>query len=261
MLYNSFETFLDKIKNGKLLKGCCITFTDPSVTEMAAESGFDFCWIDGEHGTMDRKDAMLHMMALKGTGCAPLYRVPACDHTEIKRIIDFAPAGIIIPMIRTREDAERAVDFCRYPPKGTRGFGIRRGWRYGSIPFDEYLKQSEKEPLIILQIEHIDAYRNLDSILSVPGVDSFMIGPYDFSCTAGCPGQFDDPELNKMFDDICRKTLETGKLLGVYAENHFDRWIARGVQYISCINDTSAMMIGFREMQQRILESEKKQKK
>ena len=78
------------------------------------------------------------MMALKGSGCAPLYRVPACDHTEIKRIIDFAPVGVIIPMIRTREDAEQAVAACRYPPVGDRGFGIRRGWRYGAIPFDRY---------------------------------------------------------------------------------------------------------------------------
>ena len=73
--------------------------------------------------------------------------------------------------------------------------------------------------------------------------------------------RFDDPELNRMFDEICRKTREKGKLLGVYAENHFDRWIARGVQYISCINDTSAMMLGFREMQQRIIKNEEKQKK
>ena len=61
MFYNNLELFRDKIKQGKLLIGCCITFTDSSVTEMAAESGFDFCWIDGEHGTMDRKDAMHHI--------------------------------------------------------------------------------------------------------------------------------------------------------------------------------------------------------
>jgi len=99
MQYNQFETFLNSIRAGKLCVGCCITFTDPAVTEIAAEAGFDFCWIDGEHGVLDRATAMQHIMALKGTGCAPFYRVPACDHTEIKRVIDFAPAGIIVPMV------------------------------------------------------------------------------------------------------------------------------------------------------------------
>ena len=258
MVYNNLEDFLCKLKKGKLLTGCCITFSDPAVTEVAAECGFDFCWIDGEHGVLDRQTAMLHMMALKGTGCASLYRVPSCNHTEIKRIIDFAPAGVIIPMIQTREDALRAVEACRYPPAGNRGCGFRRGNRYGNITTKDYLKQSESDPLVILQIEHVDAYRNLDEILSVPGVDSILIGPYDFSCTAGLPGEFDNPELNRMFDEICRKTLAAEKLLGVYAETNLDRWIAaRGVQYISCINDTGAMMFGFRECLNRVYQSKR----
>ena len=99
MIYNALEQFLAKIRSGAVPTGCVVTFTDPAVTEIAAESGFDFCWIDGEHGVLDRQTAMLHIMALKGTGCAPLYRVPACDHTEIKKVIDFAPAGIIVPMV------------------------------------------------------------------------------------------------------------------------------------------------------------------
>lgn len=252
MFYNALEDFLKKIHSGNIAVGPVITFADPTVTEIAAESGFDFCWIDGEHGQMDRNTAMMHMMALKGTGCAPLYRVPACDHTEIKKIIDFAPAGIIVPMILTADDAAKAVAACRYPLTGNRGCGFRRGNRYGNIDIKEYYKLSESEPLVILQIEHIQAVENIDSILAVQGIDALLIGPYDLSISMGKPGAFDDPEVNSVFDLVARKALEHSKLLGVYTEGNYDRWIKRGVNFIGCINDTSAMMQGFRNMQQKI---------
>ncbi|MBP5638447.1 MAG: hypothetical protein J6X55_03150, partial [Victivallales bacterium] len=88
---NSLERFIEKMKSGQLAVGAVMTFTDPEVSELSADAGMDFLWIDGEHGVMDRTTAMLHIMAVRGTKCAPLYRVPACNHTEIKRIIDFAP--------------------------------------------------------------------------------------------------------------------------------------------------------------------------
>ena len=246
MRYNNLEKFQESIKNGKLCIGCCITFTDPAITEIAAEAGFDFCWIDGEHGVLDRNTAMLHIMALKGTDCAPFYRVPSCDHTEIKRVIDFAPAGIIVPMVMNEKDAEYAVAACRYPLAGNRGCGVRRGHCYGSMPIDEYMERAKEEPLVILQIEHIEAVRNLDKILKVPGINSILIGPYDLTCSMGKPGQWDDPEVIATIDEICAKTREAGILLGAYAEADLSRWLnQRKIQYISCINDTGALMAGF----------------
>ena len=252
MQYNNLDKFLASVKAGKLCKGCVITFTDPAVTEISAEAGFDFCWIDGEHGVMDRQTAMCHIMALKGTDCAPFYRVPACDHTEIKKVIDFAPAGIIIPMVLSKEDAEYAVKACRYPLAGNRGCGFRRGNAYGTIPIDEYYAFSEKEPLVIIQIEHIEAYRNLDEILNVPGVDAILVGPYDLSISMGKAGLWDDPEVGSVIDEICRKTLAKGKLLGAYAECQFDRWRKRGVNFIAGANDTGALIQGYRKLMQEL---------
>ena len=256
MFYNSLEQFLDKIRSGKVATGCVVTFADPTVTEIAAESGFDFCWIDGEHGQMDRNTAMMHIMALKGTGCAPLYRVPACDHTEIKKIIDFAPAGIIVPMILNADVAAKAVAACRYPLAGNRGCGFRRGNRYGNIDMREYYEMSQREPLVILQIEHIEAVKNLDAILAVEGIDSLLIGPYDLSISMGKAGQFDDEDVNAVFDYVSSKAHAHNKLLGVYTEGNYDRWLARKVHYIGCINDTSAMMKGFRKMQHKIADAQ-----
>jgi 2-keto-3-deoxy-L-rhamnonate aldolase RhmA len=248
MRYNNLEKFLKSIEEGKLCTGCCITFGDPTVTEIAAEAGFDFCWIDGEHGVLDRTTAMLHIMALKGTGCAPFYRVPACDHTEIKKVIDLAPAGIIVPMILNEDDARYAVEACRYPLSGNRGCGVRRGHCYGTMNIDEYWKLSQSDPMVILQIEHIEAVRNLDKILAVPGINSILIGPYDLSFSMGHPGEWQNPQVANAIDEICRKTRQAGILLGAYAEADLSRWITtRQIQYLSCINDTGALMTGFRQ--------------
>ena len=247
MKLNNLEKFLKKVNGGEMAYGTCVTFADCAVTEAACEVGFDFVWIDGEHGEMDRVNAMQHLMAVKGTDTASFYRVPACDHTEIKKIIDFAPAGIIIPMVMDEDDAARAVAACRYPMDGgNRGCGFRRAWRYGVRDTDEMLAEAAHEPLVIIQLEHIDAARRLDKILDVPGVDSILVGPYDFSASMGKPGRFDDPEVRAVLDEACARVVEKGILLGCYCEGDFETWRRRGVRYMSVKNDTNAMIDGWR---------------
>ncbi len=248
MELNSLELFLERARSEEPALGCCVTFGDPAVSELAADSGFDFCWIDGEHGVLDRAESQAHLLALRGTGCAPLVRVPANDHTEIKKVIDLAPAGIIVPMVNSGEEAARAVSACRYPPEGTRGCGFRRGIRYGADPLESYLECSKREPLVILQLEHIDGCRELDRILVVPGVGSILIGPYDLSASMNRPGRFDDPEFNRLLDDVCGRIRAAGILLGAYTESDFGRWRNRGVQYFGIVNDTGAMFRGFQGM-------------
>ena len=247
MKFNNLEKFLETVKSGRVAYGCCITSSDESATEIACAAGFDFVWIDGEHGQMDRNTAMRHLIAVKGTDVASFYRVPACDHTEIKKVIDFGPAGIIVPMVMDECDAAKAVAACRYPIHGgNRGCGLRRGWDYGARDTAEYLAESAHDPLVIIQLEHVDAARRLDRILEVPGIDSILIGPYDFSMSMGKPGMFDDSEVSRAFDEACAKIVAKGVPLGVYCESGFAKWRARGVSYMSVKNDTNAMLDGFR---------------
>lgn len=248
MKINNLENFLKTLKSGRMAYGCCITSADESATEIACAAGFDFVWIDGEHGQMDRNVAMRHLVAVKGTGVASFYRVPACDHTEIKKVIDLAPAGIIVPMVMNENDAAKAVAACRYPIHGgNRGCGYRRGLEYGARSVEEYLIEAAHDPLVIIQLEHIDAARRLDKILAVPGIDSVLIGPYDFSMSMGKPGQFEDPEVCAAFDEACAKVIAKGIPLGVYCESNFELWRKRGVRYMSVKNDTNAMLFGFQE--------------
>jgi len=250
MEINNLERFREKIRRGETPVGCVVTYSDSAVTETACAAGFDFVWIDGEHGEMDRTVAMHHLMAVRGTSAASFYRVPACNHTEIKKIIDFAPAGIIVPMVMNAADARLAVAACRYPPLGNRGCGFRRGLDYGAGDFDRYWEESKRDPMVIIQLEHIDAVRDLDNILAVPGVDSIIVGPYDLAASMGKSAQWDDPELMAAYDEACAKVRAGGILLGVYTEARFGRWRRRGAQYFAIKNDTNAMLLGFQTMRE-----------
>ena len=252
MKINNLEKFLDKVRRNEFPIGAVVGLADPTVTELAANVGFDFVFIDGEHGDIDRKCAMEHLMAVKGTDAASFYRVPCCDHTEIKKIIDFAPAGVIVPMVMNADGARRAVAACRYPPTGNRVCGFRRGLDYGAGDFDKYWEASKEDPLVIIQLEHIEAVRNLDAILAVPGIGAIMIGPYDLSASMGKEGQWHDPEVAAAYDESCRKVRAAGILLGVYTECDFDVWRRRGVQFMAIKNDTNALLLGYQTMLGRV---------
>ncbi|MBO5751414.1 MAG: hypothetical protein J6R80_03315 [Kiritimatiellae bacterium] len=235
----------DNLNTGKTSIGAIITMSDLIASELAGDCGMDFVWIDAEHAPHTIQDVQKHLIALRGTGCAGLVRVRAGEPMLIKPYLDIAPDGIIVPMVNTPEQAEAAVAACRYPKTGIRGCGVRRAVRYGAVDFFDYLKESERWPLVICQIEHIDAVKNLDKILKVPGVDSFCIGPCDLSGSMGILNQMDDPELNKVLDEVALKIKKAGKWLGT-AAGGFSRWKERGVDWFAGVSDWGAMAAGFR---------------
>jgi len=248
MKINNLEKFKKTIKT-RMAFGACISFHDACASEIAADSGFDFCWIDMEHGVMTDTDLMNHVMALRGTDCAPFVRVADNSHTRIKKVIDLAPAGIIIPMVNTADEARNAVAACRYPMEGgTRGFGIRRATGYGKMPISEFFEISKREPWVIPQIEHIDAVKNLDEILAVKGIDSICIGPYDLSLSMNKPGMLDDPEVSSTLDMICEKAIKAGVVVGAYGGNMAAVWKKRGASWIALSYDDAALAFRYREM-------------
>ena len=235
MKINNLEIFREKLGK-ELCLGMVVTLTDHVVSEVAGDTGFDFTWIDMEHAALNIETTMAHVMAVRGTDCAPFVRVPVNEPWVIKTVLDIAPAGVIIPMVNTAEEAEIAVAACKYPPVGIRGCGVRRATGYGKMPFDEYLKVSETEPLVIIQIEHIDAVENLDKILKVPGIDSICVGPCDLSGSMGKLNQLDDSEVNAVIDKICFKTREAGLILGTAGLSQ-ESCIKRGIQWVAVAGD------------------------
>jgi len=237
--------FEENLKAKKVSLGSVITLSDLAVSELAGDCGMDFCWIDAEHAPHTIAGVKQHLIALRGTGCAGLVRVRANDPMLIKPYLDLAPTGIIIPMVNTAEQAAAAVAACRYPPTGIRGCGVCRATRYGAEDFFDYVKRSETEPMVIIQIEHVEAVRNLDEILDVPGVGSICIGPCDLSGSMGILNRMQDEKLNALLDEVCAEVKAKGKILGT-AAGDFARWKARGVDWFAGISDWGAMAAGLR---------------
>ena len=244
MSINGLQEWKAKMESGRVTVGAVITLTDITIGEMAGHCGMDFIWIDTEHGQFNIETVKDMVIAAKAGGCAPLVRVRANDSNLIKPVLDMAPAGVIIPMVSSVEAAKAAVAACRYPLDGIRGFGVRRATGYGEMAFSDYLVQSKTEPWVIIQIEHIDAVRDLDEILNVPGIDSICIGPCDLSASMGIPNQMGDPELNRVLDEVCAKVKAAGKILGT-AAGDFPRWKRRGVNWFAGTSDWGSIASGF----------------
>jgi 2-keto-3-deoxy-L-rhamnonate aldolase RhmA len=244
MKINNLEKFKTKVAK-QLCLGMVISLSDPAVSELAGDAGWDFTWIDMEHSPMGIETALGHVMAARGTNTAPFIRVPGNDPVLIKPILELAPAGIIIPMVNSAEEATAAVSACRYPPHGIRGCGPKRGMLYGALPFKDYLEISKTDPMIIIQIEHIKALEKLDEILSVDGIDSICVGPCDLSASMGKLGETDDLEVEVVIDKICAKAREANVMIGSaigYDQKAISKWQERGARWLAVAGDYGCIM-------------------
>jgi 2-keto-3-deoxy-L-rhamnonate aldolase RhmA len=243
-LDNHINRFKQKIKDGQACVGVSLSFTDPAISELFAEIGYDFTWIDMEHSPITIDTALAHLMAVRGTGTAGFVRVPSSDPNVIKPVLELHPAGLIVPMVCSAQEAQQIVKACKYPPHGTRGYGPRRGIQFGKMPVQDYLKTADNQTLVIIQIEHIDAVNNLDEILKVDGIDSICIGPNDLTGSMGILGQMNKSEYIEICDVIIEKVRRTDKMLGIatgydMANNgdNIRKLIEKGVQWVALNTD------------------------
>ncbi|MDC1188012.1 aldolase/citrate lyase family protein [Gammaproteobacteria bacterium] len=208
----------EKILNKKVTIGSWITIGHNDIAEILAKAGFDWLAVDLEHSTIpiDKAGDLIRIIDL--SGCSPLVRLTSNDENQIKRVMDAGAHGIIVPMVNTVEDAKKAIKSTRYAPTGTRGVGLARAQGYGNN-FNDYFKwqlDPASGPLVIVQIEHIEAVKNLKEIISLPEVDAFMIGPYDLSCSMGIPGDFANSKFTEILNEINIIAKEVGTPSGIH---------------------------------------------
>jgi 2-dehydro-3-deoxyglucarate aldolase len=195
--------------------GSWITLNHPSIAEIMADAGFDWLCIDLEHSVTDYFEAQQLIIAIQSKGIKAFVRVGENNPRIIKRILDAGADGIIVPSVNSAEEAQKAVNSIKYPPLGSRGVGLARAQSYG-FAFDHYRDVISKKITLIVQIEHINAIKELDAILKIDGVDGTFIGPYDLSGSIGKPGQWDAPEVVtalQVYEDTVKKF---DKLIGFH---------------------------------------------
>ncbi|WP_406671423.1 aldolase/citrate lyase family protein [Methanolobus sp. ZRKC4] len=204
-----------KLQTNTLTIGSWITLGHPAIAEIMAQSGFDWLTVDMEHSAITLTEAQQLIQVIELSGCVPLVRVGSNDPNLIKRVMDAGSHGVIVPMVNSAKDAEAAVKAVKYPPVGTRGVGLARAQGYG-VDFENYKEWVEKESIVIVQIEHIDAVNNIEEILLTEGVDGFIIGPYDLSGSLGMPGDFNEPEVCEALEIVKKAAKKINIISGFH---------------------------------------------
>jgi 2-keto-3-deoxy-L-rhamnonate aldolase RhmA len=205
------------------------------VTE-ALTNVLDFVWIDMEHNPQSLESVLGHILATKGTETTPLVRVPWNDPVLIKPVLDLGAAGVIVPLIRTADDARRAVAACLYPPAGIRGYGPRRPSSYGRDGGPAYCKRANESVIVIVQIEHAEAIANIREILAVPGLTSIVIGPNDLAGSLGHIGEPRHPDVLAAIETVLSAASKVDVPVGLAVGDDpavLTGWIDRGARWLA----------------------------
>ena len=213
--------------------------------ETMAHQGWDCLTIDLQHGVVDYPAMVGMLQAISTTPTVPVVRVPWLEPGILMKTLDAGAYGVICPMVNTREDAQRLVAYTHYAPRGTRSFGPIRALLYGGA---DYPQQANDEIVVFAMIETAQALENLDSILSVEGLDAIYIGPSDLSLALGCKPTFDElePKAAEAVDHILERAKAHGVVAGIHngAPEVALARIAKGFQFVTVGSDARLMAAG-----------------
>ncbi len=208
-----FYDFRKKIVEGNLLLGTMVTINSPEVSELLTQIGFDWLFFDAEHAPFSTRDLQLMIQAAGNT--PSIVRLATAAEVDTKKALDIGAAGIIVPQVNSAELAEQIVRWTRYAPQGSRGVGIARAHGFG-LKFQEYVDNANEKIAVVVQAEHIEAVRNIQSIVKVAGIDAVLVGPYDLSASLGKIGQINDPEVVQAIDTVTQTCLDAKVPLGIF---------------------------------------------
>ena len=206
----------EMMKAGKPVINGWLQIPSTVSAEVMAHQGWDSLTIDMQHGLVDYTNALPMLQTISSTEVTPLARVNWNEPGQIMKILDAGCYGIICPMVSNKEEAERFVQACMYPPHGYRSFGPVRGLIYGG---SDYAKHANDEMLKLAMIETKESLEKLDEILDTPNLDGIYIGPADLSLAVGEEPGFDRPDHSKAFKEI-NKILESAKKRNLIAGIH-----------------------------------------
>lgn len=242
-----------RLQAGEPSIGTWLSLPSPEAAEYVSRLGFDWLTVDAEHNPIDVRTLAQMFAAMAASGTAPMVRIPWNSGENFKRVLDAGAWGVVVPMVKTREEAERAVEAARYYPEGDRSVGGGRAPISFDTTGEHYLRNANNEILVVLQIEHIRGVENADAILSVPGVDACFIGPNDLAASMGLglgvPLESDDPALNEAIYAIRDACLRNGVAPGIHTSGAagVNQRIAEGFQFCALASELKYMLSGLKD--------------
>lgn len=206
--------WLDAVRGDTVAIGGWISNPSTINAEVMAVAGFDYVAIDTQHGAVDYSTMLPMLQVLSIGNSTPIVRVPSCDSGHIGKALDAGAKAVIVPMVNDRQTCERAMSYTRYAPEGERSFGPTRAVL---VEGDDYFDFAADQISLIPMIETVEAMRNIDEILSVPGVEAIYVGPNDLSISLGIKPNTNDPRLDEAMVEIVAGCRRNGVTPGVHA--------------------------------------------
>ncbi|WP_295472647.1 4-hydroxy-2-oxoheptanedioate aldolase [uncultured Pseudomonas sp.] len=244
------NTFKQRLQSDDAQIGLWLGLADPYCAELAANAGFDWLLIDGEHAPNDLRSLLAQLQAVAPYASQPVIRPVLGDTALIKQILDIGVQTLLVPMVESAAQARELVRAIHYPPSGVRGVGsaLARASRWNTIP--DYLDKADQQMCLLVQIENLEGLANLDEILAVDGVDGVFIGPADLSAAMGRRGHPGHPEVQAAIEDAILRIVRAGKAAGILSADQAlaRRYIELGAKFVAVGVDTTVLMRGLQTL-------------
>lgn len=244
-----------KLMAGEAVIGTFAKFSDPASAELLALAGYDFFVLDNEH-VMFNRETILHILrAADASGITPIIRVRKNTDIEILQILDAGAPGVLVPQVNSVREARDCVSYVKYAPLGNRGFApTHRAARYGTLSPADYAAAANEHTFVGCYCETSQAVAEIEDIAAIDAIDAIFIGPMDLSASYGVTGQTGEPVVQAAIDRVIAACHGAGRAVGTIASNagEAQRWLARGLRFITISSDQGLMLSNAREQLKRL---------
>jgi 2-keto-3-deoxy-L-rhamnonate aldolase RhmA len=235
-----------RLQDNEIVIGCALQqYRSTEIPRMLAAVGFDYLFIDTEHGGFSMETVQDLVVASNQSGITPFVRVGEMHYSLVTRVLDIGAQGVIFPRVESPSLLKEAISWMKYPPYGTRGFGFmapQLGYEQCSMP--EIMEHLNDETMTIVQFETALSIEKCDELLSVPGIDVAMVGPTDLSISLGVPGEFEHPRLLEAVNVFVAACKRHNVVPGIHCRNAelAMPWLQRGMRFLGCGSEHGMML-------------------
>jgi 4-hydroxy-2-oxoheptanedioate aldolase len=236
-----------KLTRGQIAWCAKACYADPELVELMSSVGFDGIWICLEHKRLDPATTYSLIQACRLGGADAIMRVKPANYSELLPLLEAGAKGIMLPRVRGPEEVREVVAAMKFPPLGRRGYdAIHADARFGLGSPADYMEQTNRETLLIVQIEEPEVIQHVDSIAAIPGVDVLFVGPADLSLGLGKFGQPESPELAAVLKMVAAACRHHGKVAGIpCAGAQVEAYAQMGCRFFNVLSDYHCLINGF----------------
>jgi len=239
------NTVKQALKEGKTQYGCNLgQFRSQDVVKIVAAAGFNWSFVDMEHGGYDLETVQDICRIASTVNFAPIIRVPEITYAHVARALDVGSAGVMFPRVESPKVLEEAIGWTRFPPLGTRGFGLTPfHFEHRTLTLAQQIEEVNANTIVALQIETKKAFEAREELLSVGGIDAVMVGPSDLSISLGVAGEYEHPKMVETIEAIRDTCDAKGIAPGIHVRStklaRF--WKDKGMRFLSCSSETAML--------------------